>query len=216
METLIEINKKTREAYNKAAVKYHQLFFDELNKKEFDINLLDEFAGYFNSLSTVLDAGCGSCAHTTSYLFKKGINITGTDISEKCIEIAKRNHPGIHFEVGDFSQSNFINNSFDGILSYFSIIDTPKKFVGNILSEFKRILKPNGYLFLSVKEGKDEGYKKDLLGIKTEIYFTLFTKEEIKSYLATNGFEIIKLEQRKPYPDEIDIDRIYAIARNIE
>lgn len=215
MDTLKIINQKTREAYNKAAEKYQQLFFDELDKKEFDKNILDEFSSYFHSKSIVLDAGCGPCGHSTSYLSKKGFNVVGIDISEKCIDLAKEHHPDIHFEVGDFSELKYSNNYFDGIISYYSIIDIPKIYIRKILKEFKRALKANGYLLLVVKEGTTEGYQNELLGIETEIYFTLFTKYEIDKYLLENGFEIIKFEQRKPYPNEIDVDRIYAIAKKI-
>jgi hypothetical protein len=41
-ESFAEINAKTRQAYNLAAKKYHELFHDEMNKKEYDRNLLDE------------------------------------------------------------------------------------------------------------------------------------------------------------------------------
>jgi len=215
MDTLKSINQKTREAYNKAAEKYLQLFYNELDKKEYDRNILDEFSSYFHSKSIVLDAGCGPCGHTTSYLSKKGFNVTGIDISEKCIELAKEHNPDVRFEVGDFSELKYVDNFFDGIISYYSIIDTPKNFVKNVLNEFKRVLKPGGILLLVVKEGTTEGFQNELLGIETEIFFTLFTKDEIKLLLTENGFEIIKIEQRKPYTDEIEIDRIFVVAKKI-
>ncbi len=215
MDTLKSINQKTREAYNKVAEKYKQLFYNELDKKEFDRNILDEFSSYFHSDSIVLDAGCGPCGHTTSYLSKKGFNVIGIDISEKCIELAKEHKPDVHFEVGDFSELKYGNDFFDGIISYYSIIDTPKIFIKNVLYEFKRVLKPGGVLLLTVKEGRTEGYQDELLGIETEMYFTLFTKDEIDKYLLEKRFEIIKLEQRKPYPDEIEMDRVFVIAKKI-
>ena len=213
MDTLKNINQKTREAYNKAAEKYKQLFYNELDKKEFDRNILDEFSSYFHSDSIVLDAGCGPCGHTTSYLSKKGFNVIGIDISEKCIELAMEHNSDVHFEVGDFSELKYRNNYFDGIISYYSLIDTPKIFVKNVLYEFKRVLKPGGVLLLTVKEGRTEGYQNELLGIEVEIFFTLFTKDEIRLYLTESGFEIITLHQRQPYTDEIEIDRIFVLAK---
>lgn len=215
MHTLKSINQKTRLAYDKAAEKYYEMFFDELEKKEFDKIILDDFSKYFDDNSIVCDAGCGPCGHVADYISKKGIKIIGVDISEKCVEIAKKYHPGIQFETGDFSNLNYNDNYFDGIISYYSIVDTPKRFVKKVLNEFNRVLKDSGYLLLVVKEGDGEGFQNDLLGIETEIYFSLFTKKEIEKYLLESGFEIIRIEERTPYRDEININRIFSISKKI-
>jgi ubiquinone/menaquinone biosynthesis C-methylase UbiE len=211
-DSLKEISLKTRSSYNLAAEKYHQLFYDELEKKEFDRKILDEFSNFFDKDSLLCDAGCGPSGHITGYIFKKGIKIIGIDISDKCIEVARKENPRIKFERGDISELNCKNDYFDGIISYYSIINTPKKFVPRIMSEFKRILKPGGYLLLAVKAGKEEGFLSDLLGIKTKIYFTLFSEEEIRNYVKESGFEMKKFEIRKPYDFEIQNDRIYAVC----
>ncbi|HVO74943.1 MAG TPA: class I SAM-dependent methyltransferase [Ignavibacteriaceae bacterium] len=200
-------------AYNLAAEKYHRLFHDELEKKEFDRQILDEFSNYFGKDSILCDAGCGPSAHIARYLFDKGINIIGIDISEKCIEIAQRVNPLIKFERGDFSKLNFKDNFFDGLISYYSIIDTPKKYIPKIINEFNRVLKPGGYLLLAVKAGSGEGFVNGLLEIETEIYCTFFNEYEILQYALRNELEIIKLEVRKPLEFEIQNDRIYLICK---
>jgi len=213
MDELEQINQKTRNAYNLAAEKYHVLFSDELDKKEFDREILDEFSSYFSKDSIVCDAGCGPSGHITGYIFNKGIDIIGIDISEKCVEIAQKINPLIKFERGDISRLGYDDNYFDGIISYYSIIYTPKKFIPSILNEFKRILKPGGYLLLVVKEGSEEGFQNELIGIEAEIYFTLFNKYEILKYAFECGFEIEKFTVRKPYEFEIKNDRIYLICK---
>jgi len=213
MDELEQINQKTRNAYNLAAEKYHELFSDELDKKEFDREILDEFSSYFSKDSIVCDAGCGPSGHITGYIFNKGIDIIGIDISEKCVEIAQKINPLIKFERGDISRLGYDDNYFDGIISYYSIIYTPKKFIPSILNEFKRILKPGGYLLLVVKEGSEEGFQNELIGIEAEIYFTLFNKYEILKYAFECGFEIEKFTVRKPYEFEIKNDRIYLICK---
>src|ERR1035437_7130004 len=80
------VHSKTRESYNLASQKYHDLFHDEINQKEFDQKLLDQFAAYFNKNSILCDAGCGPSAHIGKYFYDKGIQIIGIDISDKCIE----------------------------------------------------------------------------------------------------------------------------------
>lgn len=215
MDSLEEINSKTRQAYNLAAQRYHELFHDEMNEKEYDRKLLDGFASKFNKDSLICDAGCGPSGHIGRYVFEKGIPVVGVDISDQCVALARRENPGMRFERGDIGSLAFADATFDGVIAYYSIIDTPKKYVGRIFCEFHRILKPYGYLLIAVKAGTTEGYVYDLLGIKTELYFSLFTQEEIASYFEQGGFGLEFIEKRNPYDFEISAERIFALGRKV-
>jgi len=215
MDTLEHINSMTRQAYNLAAQKYHDLFHNEMNEKEYDRKLLDSFAVKFNKDSLICDAGCGPSAHIGRYLFDKRIKVVGVDISEKCVELARLNNPKIKFECADISKMPFDNNSFDGLISYYSIINTPKIYVGRIFAEFHRVLKPDGYLLIAVKAGTAEGYIDDLLGIKTKIYSSLFTQKEIVAYFSQAGFLLEFFDKRNPYDFEISNERIFAIGKKL-
>ena len=213
IESLEEINRLTQAAYNKAAQKYYELFYDELEKKEFDRQFIDEYIRYLNPGSLICSVGCGPCGHIENYISQKGFKVIGVDISEKCIEIAKGHFPEIRFETGDFTKMKYEDEYFDGLVSYYSIIDTPVQYLDRVMKEFNRVLKKDGYLLLVVKEGNTEGYEKDLLGIKTKIYFSLFTKAQIEDALSEAGFKNIKTIQRKSYPDEIQLDRLFSISK---
>ena len=213
MDSLESINLKTRKAYNLAAERYHELFHNEMNEKEYDRRLLDSFASRFHKDSWICDAGCGPSGHIGRYVFDKGIQVVGVDISDKCVELARHYNPKMRFERGDIGNLAFDDGSFDGIISYYSIIDTPKRYVGRIFREFHRVLKPGGNLLVAVKAGTTEGYMKDLLGIETEIYFTLFTEKEITRYFEKAGFLLEFIERRNPYDFEIRNERIFAIGK---
>lgn len=215
MDSLELINSKTRQAYNLAAQKYHELFHNEMNEKEFDRNLLDSFAAKFNKDSLICDAGCGPSGHIGRYLFDKGINIVGIDISEKCVELARFNNPEINFECADIASMPFDDNTFDGLISYYSIINTPKIYMNKIFAEFRRVLKPDGYLLVAVKAGTTEGYIDDLLGIKARNYFSLFTQEEIVTYFSQSGFLLEFFDKRSPYDFEISNERIFAVGKKV-
>lgn len=213
MDSLELVHAKIRSAYNLAAQRYHDLFHNELTEKQYDRNLLDAFVARFAKDSLICDAGCGPSAHIGRYVSDKGIKVVGVDISEKCVELARHYNPEMQIEWGDIAKLTFNAGLFDGVISYYSIIHTPKKYAASIFDEFHRILKPGGYILVAVKAGASEGYVTDLLGIKTEVYFALFSETEIVHYFEQSGFRMEFLDKRNPYDFEIQNERIFAIGR---
>lgn len=215
MDPLEHINSLTRQAYNLAAQKYHDLFHNEMNEKEYDRNLLDSFSTRFNSDSLICDAGCGPSGHIGRHLIEKGLRVIGVDISEKCVKLARFYNSDMNFGCAEISNMPFDDKTFDGLISYYSIINTPKIYINRIFTEFSRVLKTDGYLLVAVKAGTSEGYIDDLLGIKTKIYSTLFTQEEIVGYFSKAGFLLEFFDKRKPYDFEISNERIFTIGKKI-
>ncbi len=213
MDSIDSIHQMTREAYNKAADKYRILFYNEMNEKEYDRYLLDSFSELLEPGASVCDAGCGPSGHIGKYLLDKGLKITGVDISDRCVELASEHNPEIRFIREDMVNMSFREESFDGVISYYSIINTPKEHVGRIFEEFNRILKPRGYLLVAVKEGDEEGIINDFMGVEADIYFSYFNEDEIKKYCSNGGFDLVFIETRNPYDFEINNRRIFAIGR---
>jgi len=212
VEELAQINEETREAFNLAAERYYELFKDEMKQKEYDRVILDKFAGNFDSESIIYDMGCGP-GHITRYLSDKGLHVVGIDISEKCIQIARRENPKMRFRVMDMTRLDLADKSIDGIISFYSIIHTPKRLMNILFYEFNRVLKRGGQILIVVKKGRTEGYVDELEGFKTRLYFTNFTEEELETYLQTSGFDLIFMDTRQPYDFEIPVERVYAIGK---
>jgi SAM-dependent methyltransferase len=213
VDSLEQINSKTRQAYNLLAQKYHDLFHNEMYEKEYDRKFIDSFISRFKKDAVILDAGCGPSGHIGRYIFDKGVQVIGVDLSEKCVEMARQFNPAMQFEIGDIGNLAFEDGLFDGVISYYSIIDTPKNYVHKIFNEFRRVLKPNGYLLVTVKAGATEGYIYHPLGDKVEIYMSLFSEEEISNYYTEAGFLLEFIEKRNPYDFEISNERIFAIGK---
>ena len=97
---------------------------------------------------TVLDYGCGHGMHSVS-IARFGGKITGVDLSEESLKIAKRRSEEdgfsekIQFVTGDCESLPFADHSFDIVFDggTFSSLDIEKAF-----SEIARVLKPGGLL----------------------------------------------------------------------
>lgn len=99
-----------------------------------------------------IDVGCGA-GHYVSELKKRGVNIYGSDISKKMIEVTRFNTNQEHLNTdkllcSDCQSLPFPDNSFDvvfciGVLSYVS--DELA-----IFNELKRIVKKDGLIIFNV------------------------------------------------------------------
>lgn len=123
-------------------------------EKQALINLQDLVAQNLDikSNQTVLDAGCGQ-GIVGNYLAKKyNANITGITIvpfeAQKANKLAHKLgiSDRINFSVMDYSQTTFPDNNFNAIYTTESLSHSPNVF--KTLTEFYRILKPNGKIAL--------------------------------------------------------------------
>jgi ubiquinone/menaquinone biosynthesis C-methylase UbiE len=108
-----------------------------------------DFAGKYVQGKIVLDIGCGT-GIGSQILKQNGARcVIGTDISQGAIAFAKNNYAGhgFCFSVGDIYQTSFPSNFFDAVVCLETIEHL--RHHHRILSELRRILKPQGLLVLS-------------------------------------------------------------------
>lgn len=208
-----DYSEMTRITYDHTAEKYHMNFKNEMVEKEFDRLYLDNFSNMLPKNSLICDAGCGPSGHIGKYLFDKGHKIKGIDISPQCIEIARDYQPALDFEIMDMHSMNFANNTFDAIISFYSIIYTPKKYLDLILSEFYRVLKPNGFALMVVKKGNLDAIDQNYWDAGNPVHYSLFQEDEMNTLLRMNKFKNVAIETRLPYDFEFNVDRIYSIGQ---
>lgn len=137
----------------------------------------------------ILDLGCGAGSHALK-LAKQGFEVTGFDISEEAIEVAKnlfrKKRLEGKFVVGSMNQQfPFADNSFDSVLSLRTINHNTKEQIEFTISEILRVLRPGGYLFLTTI--KIPGRKK-ILGV-TKLNTLLVEIIAPYTYKPTEGKE---------------------------
>ena len=123
------------------------------------------------STDLVLDAGCG-VGGAAFYVHKKtGAKVTGISLSKKQISLAnelvevRKLKNSIDFELMDFTQTKFDDESFDVIWACESVCHTTEKRA--FIKEALRLLKPGGRLVMSDFFKTNENQKdKDNLMLK--------------------------------------------------
>jgi len=118
---------------------------------------LEEFSSLLPKGGKVLDVGCGAGIPTAKFLVKKGLKVTGIDISEKMLQMARKNVPQAEFINKDMMKLNFNDSTFDGIISVYTLFHVPKQEHGEIFQNFYRILKPGGIMLINTGISESEG-----------------------------------------------------------
>jgi SAM-dependent methyltransferase len=199
--------------YDKIADQYVAHIYDELRHKPLDRQLLDRFALRVRGAGMSCDVGCGP-GHVARYLYQEGAEVCGLDLSQGMIERARRLNPGIEFQQGDLLALNVADGTWAGLVSFYSIIHIPREEVVRALSEFKRVLLPEGLLLLAFHIGDDLIHRDELWGHEVSIDFLLFRPDEMAGYLRSAGFEIEEIVVRDPYPEvEHQSRRAYIFAQ---
>lgn len=119
--------------------------------------------------------------------------VVGVDLSQKLLDLARKENPDIDFVCADFLQLPFDNSSFSGIWASASLVHLETKTqVKQALLEFKRVLKKSGVVYIRVQnrgEQKD-GWVKDVHS-KEGRFFQFFRQGQLEQLVEESGLRII-------------------------
>jgi ubiquinone/menaquinone biosynthesis C-methylase UbiE len=107
-------------------------------KLESKVNRIVEILGLEKG-QRVLEIGCGTGIYT-EMLAKRGLVMTGLDISEGMLRLAMFRRL-LDYRLGDIHHLPFEANAFDAVVGFYVLIYAD---VLQVLSEAQRVLKPNG------------------------------------------------------------------------
>ena len=197
--------------YDRVAEHYATEFFEELKRKPFDCQLLNQFAESISGAGVVCELGCGP-GQVARYLKDRGVDMCGVDLSPEMVKVAARLNPDISFSQGDMLALEVPDNSLAAIVLFYSIIHIQREAVTRAFQEMRRVLTPNGKLFLAFHGGEGELHRDEWYGEKVSIDFRLFQAAEMAGYLEAAGFDDIKIIERDPYEFEHPTKRVYVFA----
>ena len=148
----------------------------------------EEFANLLPKGAKVLDVGCGAGSSRTEFLIVSGFDVTGVDISESMLKIARKNVPKAKFIKKDMTKMDFEENSFYGLTAMYSIIHVPREKHFSLFQSFHRILKPNGVMLISTSPDEFEGIT-EYYGVK--MFWSQYDSEKFLQIVKDAGFQII-------------------------
>ena len=177
---------QVKELYDAAASRYDSMYNDN-NAKLIEAENMFIYENLpTTGAKTILDCGSGTGLFVD--LFKDDLwhcKYAGLDISKKMIDIAKKKHPEINFDVCDFMTYDE-SNKFDLVVSLFAVSD----YCGvEGVQKMSRHLKKNGLMYLTFIN-KNGGYNALCHEqMNTDIETIKFTYKEIKDILKKMEYD---------------------------
>lgn len=105
-----------------------------------------KLAKYVNPPARVLDIGCGN-GKFLGFLIRRGYSAYGTELPGKAAQRAEQ-IPGLHLKTGPLQPGDFSADFFDAVCMWHVLEHLTDP--GQTLEIIKTVLKPYGYLFISL------------------------------------------------------------------
>jgi SAM-dependent methyltransferase len=175
-------------AFDNIGEKYDQAF----PHKDGQIAAGEWLIGQIDRGARVLDAGCGTGLPTTRQLLDAGLQVTGIDISEVMLQLARRNVPRADLRRLDLAEVDTGLGTFEAVTAFFSLLMLPKAEIPAVLGNLRDVLVPGGLLALAMVEADLDDVPIDFLG--GPIRVTGYPREELADVVMASGFEVTDLK----------------------
>ncbi|MCB0114490.1 MAG: class I SAM-dependent methyltransferase, partial [Caldilineaceae bacterium] len=186
-----EMRETVRKSYDAIAEDFlawtQQVRADE--RERYTTYLLDTLPPH----AEVLELGCGAGIPTTQRLAER-FRVTGVDISDKQIELARRHVARAEFVRADMMDLSFAADQFDAVAAFYSIVHVPREDQPQLLRNLYTWLRPGGLLVISLgAHAQRAGYEEDWLG--APMYWSSFDAETNVRMIEEAGFHVLGAER---------------------
>jgi SAM-dependent methyltransferase len=107
--------------------------------------------------SRIIVPGCGY-GRNTNYFQRKGYSVTGVDISESAIFLARKVNPQVSYITSSVFDADFPSNSFDGIYAFNFLHFLLHEERKNFLRQYLGYVRPTGVAFFTVFSEEEKGF----------------------------------------------------------
>ncbi len=160
--------------------------------------------------SSLLDLGCGS-GDPADILIAREHHVTGVDLSREQIRRARRNVPSGTFLHADAASIQFSDDSFDAVVSFYTLEHIPRAEHEVLLASIHRWLRPRGLLLLSLEAGDADDLVGEWLGVP--MFFSCFDAETEARLIEASGFEILETAVETQVEQGTEIPYLWVLAR---
>jgi ubiquinone/menaquinone biosynthesis C-methylase UbiE len=138
----------------------------------------------------LLDLGCGP-GRDLAFFAAHALRTFGLDLSRGMLSLAKHTTPSALMQA-DMLALPLPTHALDGIWCCAALLHLPRALAPQALNEMQRVLRPNGLLFLSVKQGQGEGMERDPANDWPARFYTRYTMEEMNNLLLQTDFAVLQ------------------------
>jgi 2-polyprenyl-3-methyl-5-hydroxy-6-metoxy-1,4-benzoquinol methylase len=144
----------------------------------------------------VLDLGCGAGVPATLWLAERGFDVTGVDLSQRQLDLARALVPDANFLKRDMTRLDFGLEAFGAVVALHSVIHVPRVEHPALLGKIQRWLKPGGLFLATLTLTDFEGEDNDWEGWGASMRWSHYDAETNVAMLRRAGFGIVYAEGR--------------------
>jgi SAM-dependent methyltransferase len=141
------------------------------------------------SCSRILVPGCGY-GRNANFFQKKGYLVTGVDISETAVAIARKMNPKVEYLTGSVFDIDFKDGSFDGLYAFNFLHFMMEKERRTFIQQHMNYLRSGGVAFFTVFSEEEKGFgsgkevEKNTFEAKPGRPAHYFTKEDMLNHFS--------------------------------
>ncbi|MGW3996829.1 class I SAM-dependent DNA methyltransferase [Amycolatopsis sp. NPDC004772] len=203
---------ETRIAYDTVADSYAEQLRDLLDDSPWDRAMLTTFAELVGKSGPVGDLGCGP-GRLTGYLASLGLDVFGVDLSPGMVEVARRTHPGLRFEVGSLAALDLGDGQLAGAVAWYSLIHTPPAELPPVVAELARVLAPGGRLLTGFQVGDERRHITHSYGHDVSFDAYRLPPDHVAELCVAAGLVVEARLVREPHGPYEKTSQAYLLAR---